>query len=118
MIVGEFVKKKFGRTPKNYDGTAITTHHLTEILPVVLSRVDDLYGERPDLVIAGWPDIIGPELSSMTEVKGFYDGVLEVRVKNSTLYSLLNQHDKPKLLQKLKQKFPKHSIKNIFFRMG
>lgn len=112
------MKKIFRRTPKNYDGTKVTTHHLTDVIPYVLSKIDDTYRERADLIIAAWPDIIGPQLAGMTQVIAFNDGVLTVKVKNSTLHSLLNQHDKPKLLLNLKQKFPKHQIRNIIFRIG
>lgn len=112
------MKKNIRRTPKNYDGTELTTHQLSDVLPQVLVNVSDAYKERPDLIIAAWPEIIGPKLASMTQAVSFYDGKLLVKVKNSTLFSLLNQHDKPKLLFKLKQQFPKHNIKNIVFKMG
>lgn len=112
------MKKSVHRTPRGYDGTEVTTHHLSDVLPAVLSKVDSAYAERPELILASWPDVIGPQLRTMTQAVSFSEGVLYVKVKNSTLYSLLNQHEKPKLLRKLQEKFPKHSIKNILFRMG
>ncbi|MEC7839479.1 MAG: DUF721 domain-containing protein [Chlamydiota bacterium] len=112
------MKKRFRRTPRNYDGTGVTTHRLEEVLPQVLSAVDEAFNERPDRIISAWPDIIGPKLAPMTKVDSYHEGILYVIVKNSTLHSLLSQHDRPKLLQKLKQKFPKHNIRNIVFRMG
>jgi Dna[CI] antecedent, DciA len=112
------VKKKLRRTPRNYDGTKVTTHQLSDVLPQVLVNVNNAYHERPDLILAAWPEIIGTKLAPMTQAVSFYEGKLFVKVKNSTLFSLLNQHDKPKLLFKLKQHFPKHNIRNIVFKMG
>lgn len=110
--------KPYFRTPKNYDGTAITTHHVSELLPAVLSQIGKVYHHRPDLILATWPDIIGPKLASMTQAISFSDGVLVVKVKNSTLHSLLSQNDKPRILNILRQRFPNVQIKTIHFRIG
>lgn len=112
------MEKNRRRTPKNYDGTAPTSRRLSDVLPQVLANVMSAYSERPDLILASWPEVIGPKLASMTRAISFHQGVLFVKVQNSTLFSLLNQHDKPKLLVKLKQQFPKHNIRNIVFKMG
>lgn len=110
--------KTFRRTPRNYDGTRITTHKVSELLPGVLEQIGEVYNERPDLILSSWPIIIGPQLASMTEAVAFNDGVLVVKVKNSTLHSLLSQKDKPRILSSLRNKFPKVNIKNIMFRIG
>ncbi len=112
------MKRNDRRTPQNYDGPGITTHKFHELLPVVLKRIGDVYQDRPDLIISAWPEIIGSKLASMTQAVSFENGVLYVKVKNSTLHSLLSQHDKPKILQSLRNKFPKSSIKNVVFRIG
>lgn len=112
------MKKSYIRTPKGYDGTRVTTHRMSDLLPSVLSKVNDVHQQRPDLLLASWPEIIGPKLKDMTQAVAFSDGVLVVKVKNSTLHSLLNQHEKPRLLNILKQKFPNVSIKTISFRIG
>lgn len=106
------------RTPRQYDGTAVTTRRVADLLPEVLTKIGSAYQERPDLILAIWPEIVGPKLAPMTQAVSFVDGVLTVKVKNSTLHSLLNQHDKPRILSSLKQKFPKVSIKNVVFRIG
>lgn len=106
------------RTPKNFDGTAVTAHQMADILPFVLSKVNDTYQQRPDLILTAWPEIIGSKLASMTEAVSFADSVLTVKVKNSTLYSLLSQHDKPRILKNLRDRFPKTDITNIVFRIG
>ncbi|MBB64551.1 MAG: hypothetical protein CMO81_05760 [Waddliaceae bacterium] len=107
-----------GRTPRNYDGVDLTSHHLTEVLPLVLQGIARHHKDRPDVILAAWPEIIGSPLASMTQALSFVDGILTVRVKNSTLYSLLTQRDKPRILHRLRSKFPKVEIRNISFRMG
>lgn len=112
------MSKRYRRTPKNYDGTEITAHTMSEVLPFVLAQIGKVYQERPDLILAAWPDIIGSKLASMTQAVSFADGVLVIKVKNSTLHSLLSQNDKPRILNRLRQKFPDVYIKTISFRIG
>lgn len=106
------------RTPKDYDGPGLTTHRMSELLPTVLADISEVYKERPDLILAAWPEVIGQRLANMTQAIAFSDGVLTVKVKNSTLHSLLSQNDKPRILNSLRQKFPRITIKNIMFRIG
>lgn len=106
------------RTPRGYDGTALTTRQVANLLPAILTKIGSNYQERPDLILALWPEIIGSKLAPMTQAVSFIEGVLTVKVKNSTLHSLLSQHDKPRILNSLKQKFPKVLIKNVVFRIG
>lgn len=112
------MSRKTRRTPKNYDGTAMTSHHVSDVLTRVLSDIGDVFQGRPDLVVSAWSEIVGPQLAGMTKAVSFIEGVLTVKVKNSTLYSLLNQNDKPRMLGLLRQKFPKMPIKTIVFRIG
>lgn len=108
----------YRRTPKNYDGTGVTSHRISALLPEALAQIGSQYQQRPDLVLAAWPEIIGKQLSGMTQAISFNEGVLVVRVKNSTLYSLLSQNEKPRILGSLRQKFPNMLIKTVIFRMG
>lgn len=112
------MRKLLRRTPRNYDGTELTTHKISEILPAILSDVGEVYSDRPDLILAAWTDLIGPQLAPMTQATAYKDGILFVRVSNSTLHSLLSQQEKYKLLQQLRFKFPKADIRNIIFRIG
>jgi hypothetical protein len=104
--------------PRGYDGTSLTSHHIRDLLPSVLRSIGEVYQERPDLILAAWPEVIGEKLAAMTQAASFELGILTVKVKNSTLYSLLTQNEKPRLLRSLRDKFPKITIKNILFRMG
>jgi hypothetical protein len=112
------VFKPKARTPRNYDDTRVVNHRLSDVLHVVLEQVSEAYKDRPDLILASWPELIGPQLAPMTQAVSFEDGVLAVKVKNSTLYSLLSQNDKPRLVQNLRKKFPKVQIKTIHFKFG
>jgi hypothetical protein len=106
------------RRSSQYDGTSTTSRHICQLLPRFLENIGRKFEERPDLVIASWPEVIGRQLAPMTEAISFFEGILTVRVKNSTLYSLLAQHDKPRLIKNLRDKFPATQIKTIFFRLG
>jgi len=110
--------KRTGRTPRHYDETRVVNHRLSDLLHVVLEQVSEAYKEQPDLILASWPEVIGPQLAPMTQTVSFEEGVLAVKVKNSTLYSLLSQHDKPRLVQNLRKMFPKVQIKTIHFKFG
>ncbi len=110
--------KRGSRTPRNYDGVEPTGHRVTDVLPKVLKRIGSVYQERPDLIFAAWPEIIGAQLAPMTQPVTFEEGILTVKVKNSTLYSLLKTKERPRILNSLRQKFPRTEIKNILFRIG
>lgn len=112
------MRKSNRRTPKNYDGTAPTTHKISDLLSEVVLQIRDNYQDRPDLVLAAWPEVIGPQLAAMTQAVSFIEGVLLVKVKNSTLHSLLSQNDKARIIASLKAKFPRVQLKNIVFRIG
>ncbi len=106
------------RTPKNYDGTASTSKQISALLPAVLDRIQGTHKERPDLLLAAWPEVIGEKHAKMTSAQSFRDGVLTIKVKNATLHSLLVQHEKARLLKVIKEKFPSIGIHNIIFRIG
>lgn len=106
------------RTPRNYDGIECTNRHVKELLPSFLDKVHQHVKNNSALVLASWPSIIGPQLAPMTQAVSFDEGVLVVKVKNSTLYSLLIRHDKPKLFKKMKLQFPNLKLKDIVFRIA
>lgn len=102
---------------RNSKATDVTSKQLVHLLPNVLSRIGQKYQSRPDLILNAWPSIIGSKLADQTRATAFVDGVLFVSVKNSTLYSLLTQHDKPRIIQNLREKFPHTTIKTVVFRL-
>ena len=112
------MKNRQSRTPRGYDGTKTTTKKMGDVLPSVLSFVEKVFADRPDLILAAWPDVIGSKFAGMTRAESFVEGVLTVRVANSTLLSLLSQYEKPKLLAKLKERFPSSLIGQLVFKIG
>jgi hypothetical protein len=110
--------KKLKRTPRNYDDVNPTTKVLSELLPDWMANANFRFQDRPDLILLAWAEIIGEKLSPMTQAVSFVDGILTVRVKNSSLYGLLVQHEKGRLLGLLRDKFPSVKIQNIVFRLG
>jgi hypothetical protein len=108
----------YKRLSRHYDGQLPTTRDIRKLLPFFLENLGKKFNDRPDLVMAAWPEVIGPQLAPMTQAVSFTEGILTIKVKNSTLYSLLNQNDKPRLIKNLRDKFPGTMIKTIFFRLG
>ncbi len=106
------------RIPYGYDGVQSTNRDMRTLLPQLLGQIGEMHRERPDLVLASWPEIIGKQLAPMTKAVCFEAGILYVKVNNSTLYSLLSQHERGRLLKCLRQRFPAIEIKNIVFRLG
>jgi Dna[CI] antecedent, DciA len=101
-----------------YNDTKTTSKHIRHVLPKVLAEIADNHRDRPDLILMAWPEVIGEKLAPMTEAVSFNEGVMVVTVKNSTLYSLLSQHEKKRLLHSLKEKFPSITIRDLHFRIG
>ncbi len=110
--------RKFERKRQGYDGTETTSQEISDLLPRFLGKLGVAHHERPDLILASWPQVIGAKLAPMTKAVSFVDGMLLVKVNNSTLYSLLSQHERGRLLKSLREKFPTAVIKNIIFRLG
>ncbi len=111
LYIFGFMRSRYSR------GTNLTSRQLNQLLPGVLARIGRIYQSRPDLILSAWPSVIGANLAAQTRATSFSEGVLFVSVKNSTLYSLLTQHDKPRIIQSLREKFPHTTIKTIVFRL-
>lgn len=98
--------------------TALTSKKLKDLLPSVLRDISKRQGEQPELILALWPSLIGEHFAPMTKAVSFIDGILTVKVRNSSLLSLLTQHERPRLLKQLREKFPSATIRNIRFSIG
>jgi hypothetical protein len=104
------------RTPKYYDGIQPVAKTIRELLPEVVGSIRKREN-LPDLLEA-WPRVIGETMASRTRAVSFVDGVLTVIVQSSALFSLLRGHERPLLLKKLQQQFPKHEVRDLQFRIG
>ncbi len=111
-------EKQRRTTPRYYKGTKRTSYGLHELLPKVLARIGRSLKGRSDLVLTVWPDVIGPKLVEMAKAVKFTDGILEVKVSNSTLLSILVQSDKYRILRSLRTKLPEVTIRDVWFRIG
>lgn len=106
------------RIPKNYNGKFPTGRSIQNLLPKVLHQIEKIHIERPDLVLAFWPSLVGERIAFMTKAISFKKGILLVTVHNSSLLNLLVQCEKNRLLQTLKKRFPSVTIHDIMFRIG
>ncbi|MBM3184124.1 MAG: DUF721 domain-containing protein [Chlamydiae bacterium] len=102
-------------TPRNYDGTRPSGVKIDDLLPELLKEVQKKTSDSREMIFQEWAFLLGEKFAHLTEPLSFLDGVLTVKVKSQTLYSLLCQHEKPLLLRKLKGKF---QIKDLVFKIG
>jgi hypothetical protein len=109
---------RYKRTPRNFEGTGLSHHLIGDILPEVMKKIESGYDQKNLSIHQGWKEVVGEKLFPMTEVISMVNGILTVKVKNSTLYSLLCQQEKPRLLQSLQKKFSERTIRDIQFRIG
>jgi predicted nucleic acid-binding Zn ribbon protein len=73
---------------------------------------------REDEVKAAWHDIVGEFLANHSEPVALRDGILFVRVLQPTLHYELDRVWKPKLLQKLRQRFGARTVREVRFWIG
>ena len=103
------------RTPRHFDGTYRPALQINEILPDLLAEIAKKAADPREAVFQEWVLLAGEKMAPFTQPVSLKDWVLTVKVKSSTLYSLLCQHEKPRLLQKLREKFP---MRDLVFRVG
>lgn len=103
------------RTPRNFNGTSRTEKTLVSLLPEILKSLRTLSETPTEEIFRCWFSLIGPKMAPFTEPVSYVDGVLTVKVKSSTLYSLLSRHEKPRLLKELGRQF---SVRNLIVRIG
>ncbi len=103
------------RAKSYYDGTNVTGKMIGDLLPEILSGIAGTRGDEREALFRAWFALIGEKMAPLTEPVSFKDGVLTIKVKSATLYSLLCQHEKARLLQALQGNF---SIRNLNFRIG
>lgn len=100
------------------NGTKVTTHRIGDLLTFFLEQLSLQQESKSEQILAAWPEVIGSQLAPMTRAVSFVDGVLLVKVQNATLYSLLSQYERPRLLSVLKKRFSHTEIRALLFRIG
>lgn len=103
------------RTPKHFDGTKRPGLKIDELLPSLLAEITKKTADPKDAVFQEWFMLVGEKMAPFTQPVSLKEWVLTVKVKSSTLYSLLCQHEKPRLLRGLQKKFP---MRDLVFRAG
>ena len=103
------------RTRRNYSGTVNPAKKISEILPEIALEISKRREDPRDEIFQFWFTLMQEKWAPFTEPLSFQEGVLTVKVKSSTLYSLLAAHEKGRLLKELQGKF---SIRNLVFRVG
>lgn len=88
---------------------------MADLLPDLLFDVGRKAKDPREEIFRFWSELMGEKMAPLTEPVSFEDGTLTVKVKSSTLYSLLVTHEKPRLLGRLQEKF---SVRNLVFRVG
>jgi len=106
------------RTPKNYDGNTPTGKKIEDLLPEILTNLSGKVSDQPHLIIEAWPQVVGERIAKMSRAVSFDSGILKVLVKNSTLLSLLVEHEKHRLMASFQERFPKVKFQDIFFKIG
>lgn len=109
---------KLGRVPKYYEGSQPTGRTIKDLLEPILDQVEKVTHDKPMKLIEAWPEIVGEKVAPMTRAVSVENGVFLVKVHNSTLYSLLELHEKSRLLNMIQNAFPHLKIRKILFRMG
>lgn len=102
------------RTPRNYLGVQNPAKQLGDLLPEILTDIQARCSDEKAAIFQFWEALIGEKMAPLAEPFSWVDGVLTVKVKSATLYSLLCQHEKARLLTKLREKF---SVRNLIFRI-
>ena len=103
---------------RNYDGVGPSVPTKEIGTKRYLDRISAIMGGQPEMVLASWPEVIGPSFAHMTKAVSFVDEILVVRVSNSTLYSMLVQHNYGRLLSAVREKNPSTNIRKIKFVRG
>ena len=106
------------RVPGQYHGTnssGPSGKKIADLLPEIVSDIGRRGNNKREAVFALWGSLLGEKMAALTDPISLIDGVLTIKVKSATLYSLLSLHEKDRLLKQLKEKFP---IRSLIFRIG
>jgi hypothetical protein len=101
------------------DGSATTSQQLKDLARRYLAHLEQRIQSKPRAILELWPTVIGPAFAGMTRAEKFEQGVLYIRVSNSSLLSLLHSPaERGRLVQALGRQAPDVEIKDISFRIG
>lgn len=73
---------------------------------------------REEEVLKAWRDIVGDFLAAQSSPQRLKDAILYVRVLQPTVHFELDRIWKPQILEKLRERFGRRSVRDIKFRIG
>ena len=91
---------------------------IKNVLPSVISRLQDPETKRKNQLFNEWPNIVGPKLAPHTKPSLGKNGQLFVWVDQSSLAFELNQKYRQSLLKRTQASLGEEAIKSIRFRVG
>jgi len=103
------------RTKRNFDGTTPTGKKIGDLLPQILSGIGRPKEVEREALSQYWFSLLDEKAAGLTQIVSWKNGVLTIKVKSATLYALLCQHEKPRLLKALQRRF---QVQDIVFRIG
>ena len=113
------MSSRYDRTPPHQEGSGTTSRQLSDLARRYLAHLEQKMQAKPQEILEAWPRVIGPSFASMTQAVQFEDGVLYVKVRNSSLLSLLHSaSERARLVDALRKEIPDVEIKDISFRIG
>ena len=102
------------QTPLHTDTSVPVGTTLTRVLKK-LGLPDRL---QEDQVLEAWTELVGPFISKHASPLKLAQGVLHVRVLQSTVHYELDRVWKPQILQKFRARFGQRTIREIRFKLG
>ena len=112
------VAKSQRSVPKNYDGIKPTGRLVESLLDTTFKKISASFDARPQNIFAIFLGLINEQFRPLVKPVFFADGKLIVKVKNSTLLSILTSQEKGRLLHNLRDQIPSVPIQDIVFQIG
>lgn len=110
---------RYDKTSSRQEGSSTTSRQLKDLAKRYLAHLQQKMEAKPQEILEAWPRVIGPSFAAMTQAVRFEEGVLYVKVRNSSLLSLLHSpSERGRLVEALRTEIPDVDIKDISFRIG
>ena len=107
------------RSQPAHDESATTSQQLKDLARRYLAHLEQKLRTKPAEILELWPHVIGSPFAGMTRAEKFENGVLHVKVRNSSLLSLLHSNtERKRLVEALRKEAPGIEIVDISFRIG
>lgn len=102
---------------KNYK-TRSSIFKLNDLLGGYLTKIEKNMDLNPSKIFEFWGTLLGEKFAALTVPVNFQNGVLKIKVKSTTLFSLFVQTESPRLLKEMQKQFPSAGIRKLLFFIG